>query len=94
MAKTPTAEWLLSQIYEHGKEIHLIKKYNDLINDIELDSLRCAIDVYDGMTGGEAEGCYKELDIVKDYNYYKGYTKALLWVLDTWLKGEKKEEAR
>jgi len=95
MTKTPTAEWLLSQIYEHGKEIHWIKRNNDLMYGIKLDSLRCAIDVFEGMTGDGADAeCYKELDRVKDYNYYQGYTKALLWVLDTALKVGKKEEAK
>ena len=100
MPKETKFTWLMHQIYDHGKEIHRYRLDNRLVgvksNDrrgnavgVDINTLECAIDCFEGMVGdGTDEECYQELDQVINYNYYKGYWKALLWVMNMSLRKE------
>ena len=85
--------WLMNQLYAHGKELGRYRVDNwPFIGDksIRIDALENAINCLEGMVGDGTEAeCYEELDKVKNHYYYKGYWKALLWVMDMSLKRKK-----
>ena len=85
--------WLMHRIYAHGKELGHYRVDNwPFIGDksIRIDALESAINCLEGMVGDGTEAeCYEELDKVKNHYYYKGYWKALLWVMDMSLKRKK-----
>ena len=76
MDKDITAEWLLSQIYEHYRQTHPVRK--QFLKEVELYT-------HDDSMPLVTEG---EVEQIRNHNYYKGYMKALLWVLNTAQKGE------
>ena len=82
--------WLMHQVYAHGKELgrYRVDNFND--KSMRIDALENAINCLEGMVGDGTEAeCYEELDKVKNHYYYKGYWKALLWVMDMSLKRKK-----
>ena len=79
MSKETKFAWLMQQIYDHGKEIHRLRLSKDLYREIELYTHDDAMPLV----------MEDEIEQVRSHNYYKGYWKALLWVMDMSIKDEK-----
>jgi len=68
-------KWVANIVDEHAKETHRTRKSEGLIKDLELKDLEYEEGLY--LLGLD------EIDHIKDYHYYSGYWKALLWVMNT-----------
>ena len=81
MPKETKFAWLMQQIYDHGKEIHRFRISKGLTKEVELYTHDDAMPLV----------MENEIEQVRSYSYYKGYWKALLWVMDMSSKDEKEE---
>ena len=70
--QTHNTEQLLSVIQERALETARLRSKKGLIKEVKLYTHDDAMPL---VTDGEIEQ-------VRNYNYYKGYSSALLWVLD------------